>query len=81
MQKYHHCQRSIGLLTKLILVRSIFHPFQLCVDAASLFYMLLLNKGPTGEVREADVLLDMSRILRMALNIGKQDDQGPLPDG
>ena len=26
-------------------------------------------------------LLDMSRILGMALNIGKQDDQGPLPDG
>ena len=43
--------------------------------------MLLLNKRPTGEVREADVLLDMSRILRMALDIGKQDDQGPLPDG
>ena len=80
-EKYHHCQRSIGLLTKLILVRNIFHPFQFCVDAASLFYMLLLNKRSTGEVREADVLLDMSRILRMALNIGKQDDQGPLPDG
>ena len=76
-----NCQRSIGLLTKLILVRNIFHPFQLCVDAASLFYMLLLNKRSTGEVREADVLLDLSRILRMALNIGKQDDQGPLPDG
>ena len=60
-EKYHHCQRSIGLLTKLILVRNIFHPFQLCVDAASLFYMLLLNKRSTGEVREADVLLDMSR--------------------
>ena len=80
-EKYHHCQRSIGLLRKLILLRNIFHPFQFCVDAASLFYMLLLNKRPTGEVREADVLLDMSRILRMALNIGKQDDQGPLPDG